>query len=49
MIAVFWRLIIFSVIEPDVESSLEEKGLQSLCSAVSVLRPKRFEVNVKMK
>lgn len=49
MIALFWRLIIFSVIEPDAESSLEEKVLQSLCSAVSVLCPKRFEVSVKMK
>lgn len=49
MIALFWKLIIFSVIEPDVESSLEEKGLQSPCSAVSILCPKRFEVNVKMK
>lgn len=49
IIVLFFGLIIFSVIEPDVESPLEEKDLLSLCSAVSVLHPKRFEVNVKMK
>ena len=49
IIVLFFGLIIFSVIEPDVEPSLEEKDLLNLCSTVSVLHPKRFEVNVKMK
>lgn len=49
VIALFFVLIIFSVIEPDVTSSLEEKSLLSLCSTVSVLHPERFEANVKMK
>lgn len=47
VIALFFVLIIFSVIEPDVKSSLEEKSLLSLCSTVSLLHPKRFEVNVQ--
>lgn len=49
IIVIFFGLIVFSVIEPDVESSLEEKDLLSLCSTLSVLHPQRFEVNVKMK
>lgn len=49
IIVIFFGLIVFSVIEPDVESSLEEKDLLSLCSTLSVFHPQRFEVNVKMK